>query len=237
MLYSRRTKNDAPITKQWNKRLHQYLLVWKFQRYYARTGGIFSNPLELVSGEIDLFTRVGGISLRLLKSITVKKRECNEECVGKNPIVGINRYGSWWKYSNTCRNSLRTYCARYREYFKISLAPLHESRLSWLVKFWKRILFARYLSSTYFVQIIRVFKRSITRRIVKPRCSYRFVTMSIKFQNILYVGVRILSRATAYREFRASSLPPIAILAINSFLLFTHYSNYTDTFAPSIDTS
>lgn len=49
----------------------------------ARTGGIFSNPLQLVSGEIDLFTRVGGISLRLLKSITVKKRECNEECVGK----------------------------------------------------------------------------------------------------------------------------------------------------------
>lgn len=83
MLYSRRTKNDAPITKQWNKRLHQYLLVWKFERYYARTGGIFSNPLELVSGEIDLFTRVGGISLRLFKSITVKKRECNEECVGK----------------------------------------------------------------------------------------------------------------------------------------------------------
>lgn len=52
-----------------------------------------SNPLELVSGEIDLFTRVGGISLRLLKSIAVKRESVTKSVSEKNPIVGINRYG------------------------------------------------------------------------------------------------------------------------------------------------
>lgn len=64
-----------------------------------------------------------------------------------------------------------------------------------------------------------------------------YVCMYVHQHFLRYVGVRILSRATAYREFRASSLPPIAIPATNSFLLFTHYSNYIDTFAPSIDTA
>lgn len=68
-------KERCPNNETMEQAFAPIFVSLKILRYYARTGSIFSNPLELVSGEIDLFTRVGGISLRLLKSITVKKRE------------------------------------------------------------------------------------------------------------------------------------------------------------------